>query len=85
MATIKIVFYNERVFPEMVSQIGPKVMIYNQDTVYIIGLNFCSGLLVWLETVGSHRIPTSSSQLSMSQQQIFRDLARKCNSDEIDD
>ena len=38
-----------------------------------------------METVGSRRISTSSSQLSMSQHQMLRDLACENNCDEIDD
>ena len=37
LTTIKII-YIERIFPEMVLQIDPKVMIYNQDTIYTLEL-----------------------------------------------
>ena len=59
---IYIAFYNKRVFLETVSQIGPKVMMYNQNTVYILGLNFFKDFWYdwkrW-EAVESQRLPVN--------------------------
>ena len=59
---IYIAFYNKRVFLETVSQIGPKVMMYNQNTVYILGLNFFKDFWYdwkrW-EAVESQRVPVN--------------------------
>ena len=46
---------------------------------------YFSRFLVLLETVGSHRISTRSTQLSMDQHRMFWDLACKNNSDETND
>lgn len=75
-----------------VSRVGASVNIpwlfkpewYNQDTIWIISLNFFSRLLEWLKTLGRHRISGSCSQWSVNGYQILQELAYKNSKYEID-